>query len=213
MVNIISDIQTFERMFPNCSNNEKRKDALIKYFKNNGVIKAYESNKSWPKLAYPNQKIIQKKLSEIKIKKDIYSKKLADWNKKYSQAFNYHSIHQLKKIKEPLFWKHRLKLLTDKDYKQDFESVNLPVHLVGDEKWKPMIKMFITDLDYRKQLSLTIKESIVYKNDKKVAKYADEIKDFRLQASDKQIKDIEKKLEVILDYEFALNEFLKWVKE
>jgi len=213
MVNIISDIKSFEEMFPNCLENEKRTDALIKYFKNNGVIKAYDSNKSWPKLAYPDIKIIDKKLKELKTKKDIYSKKLNDWNKKHKSATNYHSIHQIKKLKEPLYWKHNVKLLTDKDYKKDFESVNLPVHLVGDDKWKPMIKMFINDLDYRKQLSLTVRESIVYRNDKKVARYADELNEFRIEASDKQIKDIEKKIYVMDEFEIALNELKKWAKE
>ncbi|MBT4596830.1 MAG: hypothetical protein HOC95_02520 [Candidatus Diapherotrites archaeon] len=73
--------------------------------------------------------------------------------------------------------------------------------------------MFVTDLDYRKQLTETVKESIVYKKDKRVAKYADELKDFRMNTSGKQMKSLEKKLAKINEIEVALKELHKWAKE
>ena len=91
--------------------------------------------------------------------------------------------------------------------------VKLPAHLVGDDKWKPMVKMFVNDIDYRKQLSETVDKSIVYKNNKKVAQYADELKDFRMGVSDKQIKDLDKKIAKINELEVALKELQKWAKE
>jgi hypothetical protein len=76
-----------------------------------------------------------------------------------------------------------------------------------------MVKMFVNDLEYRKQLSETVKESIVYKKDKKVARYADELKDFRMKTSNKQIEDLNKKIEKLNTLETSLKELAKWAKE
>ncbi len=213
MVNVVSNIEKFDEKFPNTPKTGNRRDALIQYLKIGGVVKVYESEKEWPKITYPNYFVLDKKLKELKQKREIFEKNLNEWNKKYNAASKYHSTNQLKKLKEPLYWKHMAKMTLDKDYRKDAEQVKLPAHLVGDDKWKPMVKMFVNDLDYRKQLSETVRTSIVYKKDKKVAKYADELKDFRMNTSKKQMDELEKKLSEIKITENALKEIQKWVKE
>jgi hypothetical protein len=211
--NVVSDITSFEEKFPNTPKDGDRKAALEQYFKVGGVVKVFKSEKEWPTLTYPNTFVIDRKLKELKQKKDLYQRNLTDWTKKYKAAENYHKSNQVKKLKEPLYWKHKAKMLVDPDYRKDVATVSLPVHLVSDNKWKPMVKMFVTDLDYRKQLSETVRESIVYKKDRKVAKYADELKDFRMNTSGKQMKDLDKKISKINEVEFALKELHKWSKE
>jgi uncharacterized membrane protein len=76
-----------------------------------------------------------------------------------------------------------------------------------------MVKMFVNDLEYRKQLTETVSTSIVYKKNKKVARYADELKEFRMSASNKQMEDLQKKIDHIEATEKALKELQKWVKE
>ncbi len=213
MRKVISDLDIFEKDFPNLPKKGERIDALKTYFGVGGVIKIYDSEKDWPKLAYPSYFVLEKKMKELKEKKGIYEKKLSTWNKQYNSASQYHKIHQIKKLKEPLYWKHIAKMTLDKDYKKDANSVKLPVHLVGDDKWKPMVKMFVNDLDYRKQLAETVEKSIVYKKSKRVAQYADELKDFRMGVSDKQIKDLDKKIAKLDELNVALKELQKWAKE
>jgi hypothetical protein len=210
--NMFSNIDSFQKKFPK-TNESDRLDALKIYFEFNGVIRAYPSEKEWPKLTYPNFFILNKKISELKSKKNLFEKNLDSWKKKYFQAKNYNKNNQIKKLKEPLYWKHKAKLIMDSDYRKDSEQVKLPIHLVSDEKWRPMVKMFVNDIDYRKQLSETVKESIVYKKNKKVAKYADELKDFRMETSNKQVELLEKKIEKIILLEKALKELQKWAKE
>jgi hypothetical protein len=84
---------------------------------------------------------------------------------------------------------------------------------VGDPRWKPMVKMFVNDIEYRKQLTETVTTSIVYKKDKKVARYADELKDFRMGASNRQMDDLQKKLDHISATEKALKEIQRWARE
>jgi len=210
---VISDYDNFKEKFPNAPLKGERIVAIQVYLKHGGVIKAYESEKEWPKLGYPNYFVLDKKIKEVRQKKELYDKRLTDWNKQYNSALKYHKNNQMKKLKEPLYWKHMAKMATDKDYRKDSNTVKLPVHLVGDDKWKPMVKMFVNDLDYRKQLAETVSTSIVYKKDKKVARYADELKDFRMGVSDKQVKDLEKKLSALDELEKALKEIQKWAKE
>jgi len=211
--NVFSSIEEFEKKFPKIPKDGERRTAVEKYFSVNGVIRAFPSERTWPKLTYPNVFIIGKKLDELKKKKSLFQKNLDGWAKKYNQASNYHKTNQVKKFKEPLYWKHMAKMATDKDYRKDSETVKLPVHLVADDKWKPMVKMFVNDLDYRKQLSETVRESIVYKKDKKVARYADELKDFRMDTSGKQVDGLKKKIDLIEEIETSLKELQKWAKE
>ncbi|MFA5357809.1 MAG: hypothetical protein WC308_02705 [archaeon] len=213
MEKVIASIESFDKMFPKLPKSDERRDALKQYFASGGVVKAFDIGGKWPKLTYPSYLVLDRKMKELHEKKKIYSSKLSDWKKKHSSASHYHQTQQLKKLKEPLYWQHMAKTISDPDYKKDSEKVKLPAHLVGDDRWKPMVKMFVTDLDYRKQLVETVSTSIAYKKSKKVAKYADDLKDFRMNASQKEIDDLEKKMGELEKIEKALKEIQKWSRE
>jgi len=214
MHKVISSIEQFEADFSSLLENKERKSALGRYFQIHGVVKVIPVEKeSWPKLIYPTTDVLEFKLKESKEKKKIYFEKLNEWKMKHLSASMYHQVHQMKKFAEPVYWKHLAKTMTDADYRKDAESVKLPAHLVSDKKWKPMVKMFVNDIEYRKQLSETVTTSMVYKNDRKVAKFADDQQNFRLDASDKQIKELEEKIKEIDETEIALKELQKWAKE
>jgi len=213
MSEVIASLKDFDKSFPKCPKEGERRVALMRYFSIGGVIKAHESPNEWPKITYPSVEVIHKKIEELNERKKMYKEKLGGWKKSKNAASMYHQINQVKKLKEPLYWKHMAKMASDPDYRKDSETVHLPAHLVADKKWKPMVKMFVNDLEYRKQLSETVKTSIVYKKDKKVAKYADDLQGFRMDASGKQIVDLEKKLAEIEETENALYIVQKWTKE
>lgn len=193
-----------------------RVDCLKQYFAKGGVVSVSFNSltkSKWPKLLYPTPLRLKEQLKESEgLRKEFFGKH-SDWKKKHFDASVYHLSHNVKKFKEPLFWKHLAKYATDKDYREDAKKIKLPAHLVSDPKWKPMVKMFVSDLDYRKQLTQTVDQSIVYKSDKRVAKYADDLKDFRMEQASKQIKDLAKRLQE-LDLEIqSLKEMLKWANE
>jgi hypothetical protein len=104
------------------------------------------------------------------------------------------------------------KYYSDKDYRKDADTVKLPVKLVAEKRWKPMINMFVKDLDYRKQLAETVKSSVVYANDKRVAKYAQELRAFRMEQSTRELENIGKQL-VDVELEIGMfQELIKWAK-
>lgn len=209
--NIISSIKAFDDAFE--VPKDSRYEALDKYFARGGVINAIKTSKTWPKLIYPSPLRIETQIKELNELRSVYGGKLKDWNKKLRDAQNYHSKNQILKFSEPIYWKHVAKSLSDPDYKADSGNVDLPVHLVADPKWKPMIKMFVNDLEYRKNLVETVQNSIVYKKEKKVAKYADVLQDFRSEMSNSKIDQLTKKIEK-LNLEIAsLEAVRKWAKE
>jgi hypothetical protein len=210
---VISSIIEFDKVFPNASKEGPRRVALERYLKINGVIKATDCGKEWPKLAYPNIAVIESKLKEIKERKKSFGGKLGEWKNQHLKAAMYHQVNHVKKLGQPIYWKHLAKSAIDADYRKDAESVKLPTHLVADKKWQPMVKMFVNDAEYRKQLTETVNTSIVYKDNKKVAQFADDLQGFRMGAADKQVNDLEEKLSELDETEKALREMQKWAKE
>jgi len=210
--NIISSFDNFSKKFEVFEKDE-RTEAIKTYFKRGGVISAVKSNNKWPRLTYPSPMRVQSQVKELEDLKSRYLEKQKEWKKKLNDAQTYHSRHQMLKLKEPLYWKHVTKKMVDPDYRDDSIAVQLPVHLVADPKWKPMVKMFVEDLEYRKNLTETVHDSIVYKDDKKVAKYADQLQDFRSEISTAKLKTLEKQISKIQTEINALKIIEKWAGE
>lgn len=210
---VIASVKDFYAAFPKAPKEGNRRTAIERYFGIHGVIKAQETDKEWPTLTYPSIEVLNSKIKESKERIKIFEKKLGEWKKSHWDASMYHQVNQVKKLGKPLYWKHLAKTITDSDYRKDANSVKLPAHLVSDKKWEPMVKMFVNDIEYRKQLAETVNTSIVYKNNKRVAQFADDVQDFRMDASNKQVLDLEEKLKDLTETINALKEMQKWAKE
>lgn len=209
--NVISSFEAFSKKFE-VEGNEERIIALKKYFKRGGVISAVKSQKPWPKVVYPSPIRLDAQINELKDRREHFVKKNREWKAKLNEARTYHTRHHILKLKEPLYWKHMQKILMDKEYRQDSEVVGLPVHLAADARYRPMIKMFLEDDEYRKNLVETVQHSSVYKN-KKVGNYATVLQEFRTEVSENQLKDIAEKIGE-LDEEIKSMEIIRrWTAE
>lgn len=209
---VISSFEKFAARLPgdfDFARHPARISALKHYFSKGGVVSIAISEKDWPKLLYPTKDSLRQKISDCQEKRKKYESSLGDWKRHFLQAQLYHVVNNFKKLKEPLYWKHVAKLVSNPDYRKDAESVKLPAHLVSDKRWKPMVQMFVNDLDYRKQLTETVETSIVYK-DRTVAKYADDSREFRMSQSGKQIDDLENKISVLDKDINSMQELMKW---
>ncbi len=214
MMQTFSNMKKFLKAFSFLKKDKKNKDFLKKiedYFASGGVIRIEKKDKKeWPKLIYPTKEIIRK---NIKQKSDV-KKKLEttkrDWQARLIKAQTYHAVHSVKKISSPLYWEHLAKYAADKNYRDSADKVKLPAHLVTDPRWEPMIRMFVKNDEYRQQLTETVTTSIVYKNDRKVAKFADSLQDFRKDKSQSQIDSINKKIEELNNSINALKAIQRW---
>ncbi len=210
---IISKIDDFLKSVPpelKVTPEHPRAKALKHYFESGGVVSLAPQEKNWPKLLYPPKAKLQEQLTELERVKKQYEIRLSDWGKQHHAAKTYHLRHSVLKLKEPLYWKHLVKLAADKEYRVDAESVKLPAHLVSDPKWRAMVQMFVEDPEYRRQLADTVQTSVVYKNNKQVAKFATELQDFREKQTGRQIEDLKEKLAVIQKQEHVYKELIQW---
>ena len=210
---LVSSFEQLQKMLPAglaIENEAARVAALKHYLSKGGVIHIAPSESGWPKLLYPTKAHLRKKIDETRALRAQYCKRLESWQHKFDGAKSYHQVHNIKKLKEPLYWKHIAKCAVDPDYRSDAGKVNLPVHLVADSRWKPMVKTFISDPDYRKQLVQTVDESIVYKNDKRVAQYADLLQGFRMEQSNRKIDELKQKLAALDADITSMQELARW---
>ena len=209
--NIMSSYRVFSEKFK-VPEDDERTAALKRYFDRGGVISAVKGNGPWPRLVYPSVPRVEDQLKELDELKKHFESKRSDWKKKLSSARSYHSRHQVKKFSEPLYWQHIAKSLADSDYRDDVKKVGLPVHLVADPKWKPMVRMFVSNLEYRKNLVETVQTSVVYSKEKRVARYADVLQGFRSEMSESKLGEIDRKLSQ-LNHDIASLELMKkWAK-
>lgn len=216
MTGIISSFPAFERRFkdsPILDSKGERIEALKKYLEYGGVISVNDNGSSWPKITYPSPLKLNADLSELAELRNNLSKKHKDWTKQKSDAKNYHAKHNVLKLSNPLYWKHKAKTMRDSSYRKASEQVKLPVHLVSDPRWKPMIKTFLEDPEYRQQLTETVQNSIVYTKEKRVAKYADTLNKFRSDVSETKITELGKKLSALDSRIAILRTMHKWARE
>lgn len=195
----VPSLNAFAVQFPHVA--EKFRDSrrwrmLERYFSHGGVISigALPNGTDWPEIAYPTRLKLGKDLRQLDSQKKELEKKIGEWKSTKSQAEWQDLSNEIKKFSEPVYWKHMQKYYTNRDYRKDADSVKLPLKLVSEKRWKPMIEMFVKDLDYRKQLVETVETSVVYAKDKRVARFADLQKAFRLEQSQKNLAQLQKKL-------------------
>ncbi len=210
---IIGNFREFQRMLPksiDSNSHLERLEAVKHYMSAGGVLSVSPNGSEWPGLVFPTKRHLSQKMGQLQALKQRYNERLGQWKGKNFEARVYHIANNMKKLKEPLYWQHLVKYTTDADYRTDSEKVKLPVHLVSDPKWRPMVKMFVSDTEYRKQLAETVETSIVYEKDRRVAKHASVLQEFRMQESERKVKELQKKLAEINSDIKALNVLLKW---
>lgn len=191
------------------------KDLLEHYFSTGGITRiSYTKSSETPiSLLYPTKLRLRELIKSKSELKNNFQKKQAVWQKNLKKAESYFWENNVKKFSNPLYWKHLTKCMRDKSYKEDAEKIKLPINLVADKRWQPMIKTFLEDTDYRAQLVETVSQGIVYKNDRRVARYADSLQQFRTEESSKNLKAVEDKLEVLQKDLSALQQLMKWASQ
>lgn len=215
---IVSSFEIFSEKFPELAKGQadsKRMKALKRYFSQNMVLSLGSMPKdgNWPEIAYPTPMKLKKDLERLeKLQKDL-SKRETLWKNTLSRAKLEGLSQHVKKFVEPAYWKHLSKYFSDKDYRSDADAVQLPVHLVSHKRYKPMVEMFVNNLDYRKQLTETVQNSIVYKDNKKLGRYADDLNALRTEQSQRTINQTQKMLSDINAEIDMYREILSWAKK
>ena len=212
---IVSSFTAFCEAFPHLNagkSSDPKAAALAKYFGDGGVISVKANGSDWPTLVYPSKQRLETQIDSLSSLKSRFEKEKAVWEKKLIEEKLYHFRNNVYKFSEPVYWKHLFKILTNFEYKHDAGEVSLPAHLISDKRWKPMIKMFVDNIEYRKQLVETVQQGIVYKDDKRVGRYANDLRDFRIDVSAKKISELTKKVQTLDEQINSLKQIMGWAK-
>lgn len=206
-----TSLKDIEREFGiNMAEHEQRRAALEFYLSQGGFVRLAGSRHSMPRLIYPSKAKLLAQISEVKAKLSELEEKRRYWLKMLKDSERYHLINNIKKFSSPLYWRHLAKMLADAEYRADVKRVGLQAHLVCDARWQPMIRMFVNDEEYRRQLVETVEHSIVYKKNRKVGDYAARLLQFRMDKSKQELAEIEQARELLHQELNALKVLLDW---
>ena len=205
-------MEKFLENFPEIEKDVEKKAALETYFRIGGIVSAVRE-RGTVRINYPDYLRLKKQLEDIERQIKFLEEKKKFWEKKKFDAKVYDIKNKALMFFSPTFWKHLQKYFTDSEYKRAAETVKLPVEMVSEPKYKAMIEMFVNNEEYRKQLVETVNESIVYKSDKRVAKYAHTLQKFRLDTAEQNLNNINKKIEHLKEAKKAIKVIMKWLKE
>ncbi len=163
MADLYNTITELEKGFEEMRRlSQKEKEAIDYYLKHGGLIKI--ANKSVLEITYPSKDIIKKELSKLIPELNSTEDKIKLWEKIHNDAENFAKVNKVKKFFVSTYWKHKLKEVTDKDYKEDYAKIKLPIDFVVDKDLNNVINTFIESKDYRSRLIDAVDNSIVYKN-------------------------------------------------
>ena len=200
---------------PFLDTNARRKKALEHYFSRRGVIQLDVNAKpgKWPALSYPHAEKLQNQIVELSQKHRDHTSKKWHWQVTHLKASSKDVLAHAQKVTDPLYWQHIAKTVTDGEYRDAAKAIDLHATLISDKKYRPMIEAFVNNEEYRKQLTETVKTSIVYKDHKGLAKHADDRRKLQMDVSKSLVAKTHIQVEDAQSQLFALKELLKWSQE
>jgi len=155
------------------------------------------------KIIYPERKDISNKNKEINNKISEYKKDLRFWNKEKNDAENYYKGVAFKKHFKKIYWKHKIKMATDPEYKKDVENARLTEDTLMDPNYSQLVETFLVDSDYRKKLGDTVNSSLIYQK-LNVGDATKKKMIFKKETALKKIESISKNI-LNLEYQIKVN--------
>ncbi len=128
-----------------------RRKAVELYLKRGGLIKIGEVKGSWPKLVYPTVGKLDSEIREVEKELAKVERSLKEARSRLKELERTPD-KMLRVFMDPLFWKHQMKLLRDKEYREVYELVKPPIHLIHRPDWRKKIEIFVKSDEYRSRL-------------------------------------------------------------
>jgi len=148
-------------------------EATKLYSEAGGIIKT-----DGDRLIFPDEERIVRQMSEALVRKNDLTMQIRFWQRHHRTLASDNVLDDAIRVTDPLFWEHLMKLAMEKDYRQSFEKVDLPMKYMRDEKYRRIIKAFVRDKEYRKKL-VKAKTGFLGKASDSIAESADKKRDFK----------------------------------
>ncbi len=210
---VISKKDDLQELFPEylAQLKEEEVQAIDRFFKKGNVVSLLIKGEDIS-LIYPQSEFFLMRLARLENLLQDYKKRKKYWEKELQSALLEEGRRKIKMLAHPLFWQHSFKKIINSEYREKSEKVELPIHLVSDQKWKPMLEAFVKDPEYRERLTDTVENSIVYSDKRKLAQQAKDITNFKINQSKRKIEEFEKKIQKLEKELEAYNSILNFLK-
>lgn len=188
-----------------------REEAAKIYLSTGGILKVDPLNKENPRLVYPGKVRIHTQLGEMKHKLDYIGTQLAFWEKEYDKLGSGY-LDGVFRVADPLFWQHSFKMRLDKNYKKAFDTVEIPIGLISDKKWRKTISMFVSSPEYRERL-VEARTSEIGKMRDSIKDAVRKSKDFKREVVKDRVDRLRKERDLYSQKEKALKVLLDWAQD
>ncbi|GEM_PF-1651610 len=188
----------------------QRKKAVETYLETGGIIKIGEHKGNWPRLIYPTKEKLRQELDEVE-------KELAKLDKQLAEAKRRRNRLQttpgkmVKVAMDPLYWEHRMKLLKDREYREVYELVRPPFHLMHMPEWRKRLEVFVKSAEYRARLK-EARLSKIGKRRELLDKEVERRMDFSRSVVDGLIEKLEAKRDKLVKRADALRTLMGWAE-
>lgn len=174
------------------------------YSEAGGIIKT-----DGDRLIFPNEERIVSQMSEAMVRKNDLTMQIRFWQRHHRNLVSDNVLDDAIRVTDPLFWEHLMKLAMEKDYRQSFEKVDLPMKYMRDEKYRRIIKAFVRDKEYRKKL-VKAKTGILGKSSDTIKESADKKRDFKRKMVKEKLDRLLEEREKISKRVAVLEAMLEW---
>ena len=143
----VSSPRVFEREFPELAKSDRGR-VIRKYLEMGGVVRIEGG-----RVVYPTKKRIREKIRE---KKELL--------RKIEEELRPKKLKKKSKYLSPVYWRHRIRLALDGNYREAVKKAGLKEDLLETEEGERIVKAFMENPEYRERVIQTVEESVVYKN-------------------------------------------------
>jgi hypothetical protein len=206
----IGSFDEFKRLLPDniAHSHPERQRALEAYLSSGGIIKL-DFSRGFPTLVYPSRSRLEGQIEKTEKKVSRLESQIREWNKRRTHLQTNKVGDFVMRFADPLFWEHQVKLLSDPGYRETYDLVSPPMHLVHRKEWKKRLSMFVRSKEYR----LRLHEARTSAIGKKRPPMRDEVEarlDFNRQTADRERSKLTQKKRDLLSLLSALRVMLAW---
>lgn len=181
-----------------------REEACRLYRDSGGILKI-----NGDRLLFPDPDRLVNQLSEAMVRRDDLTTQLRFWQRQHRTIAPGNMLENAMRVTDPLFWEHLIKFSTEKDYRQSFEKVDLPMKYLSDEKYRKIIRTFIRDESYRKRL-VKAKTGVLGRSGDTIKESAEKNRDFKRKIVGDKVERLKKERAELAERVRVLEALLDW---
>ncbi|MBN3037340.1 MAG: hypothetical protein JW834_02750 [Candidatus Diapherotrites archaeon] len=189
-----------------------REASVRKYLEIGGIIKVGEVKGAWPTLVYPTASRLEKQLEEAERKLAGVEKQLHAWKRRHKRLKTNTVSDVVQRAVDPLFWEHKIRLVADPTYRETYDLVRPPMHLMNRADWRKKLKYFVQSKEYRIRLH-EARTSKIGRRREKMDTEVEKRMEFNRQLADQEHKKLLTKKRDLEDRIRAVRALIVWARE